>query len=103
MGKNILLIDDDLEVLDSLKDYLELRGFDVTTLSNPKSSLRNIIVKRPDLILLDINMPDVDGFKVLDMVKGISLTKVPIIILSGESEPWVKEKAAELGAVDFLA
>lgn len=103
MAKTILCVDDDPQIRDMIKTFLETKGFSVITSTDGWDCLREIIVKKPDLILMDINMPKLDGLNTLDMIKMTRIDNhIPIILVSGEGDRETITKAAKLGADDFL-
>ncbi|MDD5216954.1 MAG: response regulator [Candidatus Omnitrophica bacterium] len=88
--RKILVVDDDEQIVDFLKQRLEYHHYEVLTAFNGKEAIRVFGAKSPDLILLDIKMPQMDGLKVLETIrkeetsKGFSLGKgVPVIMLTG--------------------
>ena len=87
-NKKIFVIDDDPDILDSLKVILQSHGFDVTTASNKEEGIELCSSQKPDLIILDIMMEnDLDGYGMLnDFRREGSLMDVPIIMYSGMAE-----------------
>lgn len=103
MAKTILIVDDDPEARATLSRFLSSQGYNVLTSSDGKESLREIVVRRPDLVLMDVRMPNLDGLTAMETVQITGLgKKLPIILLSGELDDAVIEKGKALGAVDFL-
>ena len=103
MPKTILSVDDDKQIRDLIQTYLEGKGYRVITSVDGWDCLREIIVKKPDLILMDVNMPKLDGLNTLDMIKMTRIDNhIPIILVSGEGDRETITKAAKLGADDFL-
>jgi DNA-binding response OmpR family regulator len=101
MQKNkILIVDDDLAIRKFVKANLEARDFDVLTASDGQEALKIIEEEMPDLVLLDIMMPKMDGFEVCRRVREWS--NVPIIILSAKDSENDKVKCFEYGADDYL-
>ncbi len=87
MQKTIVAIDDENDVLLIIKTALMSEGYTVHTATNGFDALTLINEKKPDLILLDLMMPDMDGFTVVDKLKEKSTTSdIPVIILTGISE-----------------
>ena len=76
----ILIIEDDEDILMILKDQLELDGFSVHGVMTAEEGIKAVEEKRPDLVILDLNLPDIDGFKVCKQLRRNS--DVPIIILT---------------------
>ena len=85
MKKSVLLVDDDKDLVASMKVVLEANGFDVTTASNGTDGLTKIQAKRPDLIVLDVMMDtDAEGFNVAYRLESDPATRrIPIILLIG--------------------
>ena len=99
----ILAIDDNESNLKVLKMILEKEGYTVDTLSNGAVALSEIKATNPDLLLLDVLMPDVDGFEICREVKSNDkLRRTPIIIISALNQLDDKLKGIELGADEFL-
>lgn len=100
---NILIVDDTPDNLRLLSKTLSQEGYQVRCAVNGSMALLTIQVKLPDLILLDINMPDLDGFEVCQQLKQSDATKdIPIIFVSALDEVFDKVRAFELGAVDYI-
>ena len=99
----ILIVEDEEVLLNVLKNKLEKEGFDVLMAENGEDGLRIIREEKPDLVLLDIVMPKMDGLEVLSHLKdeGI-LPDLPVIIVSNSGQPVEIEKATEFGVKDYL-
>ena len=101
--KKILVVEDDDTLAEVYRQRLELEGFDVKRSSNGAIALKDAVEFRPDLILLDVMMPNLNGFDVLDILRNSPQTRnVHIIMLTALSQPKDAERAKELGADDFL-
>jgi two-component system OmpR family response regulator len=99
--QHIIVVDDEAPAREMVGDYLKLHGFEVT-LCDGGSSLRQCIAKQvPDLIVLDLNMPEEDGLSVVRAVK--QSTDVPIIMLTATASAIDRVVGLELGADDYLA
>src|SRR5262245_7692835 len=99
----ILVVDDEEHIVMILKDSLEFSGFQVITAYNGFEALEQVEKDRPDLIVLDIGMPKLDGWEVCRRLKGSDATKnIPIIILTAYAQTSDKRKGAELGADRFV-
>ncbi len=100
-NEQILIADDDADVQAMLKRYLENQGYGVTIAGDGVDALLYLGKQPFDLILSDLNMPHLDGFKLMEMMtqKGI---RTPAIFLTGNSAEQSEQKCLELGAVDFL-
>lgn len=100
---DILVVDDVSENLKLLLNLLRPAGYKVRPASNGAEALDAVMRKKPDLILLDIKMPGMDGFEVCKRLKADSqLKKIPIIFISGLSETDDKVKAFHAGGVDYI-
>lgn len=102
--KNKILIVEDDEVLTSVYvTRLEMEGFNVKTVSNGEDALLAIQKHRPDLILLDIMMPKISGFDVLDIVRNTpAIANSYIVMITALGQDKDKEKAKAIGADDYL-
>jgi PAS domain S-box-containing protein len=100
---DILIVDDAPENLKFLKDLLTEAGYRVRPASDGELALRSVHAKAPALILLDIRMPDMDGFEVCRRLKANPATQsIPIIFASAMADTAEKVKGFELGAVDYV-
>ena len=98
----VLVVDDTEANIDILMDILG-EEYDVTVSMDGEDALETVVEDAPDLILLDIMMPDIDGFEVCRRLKDNPDTAtIPIIFLSALSEDEEKQKGLDLGAVDFI-
>ena len=101
--KKILLVEDDMALSAVYRSRLEIEGFDVREANNGEDALSATVEYRPDLILLDVMMPKISGFDVLDILRNTPETaNVRIIILTALSQPKDKERAESLGVDDYL-
>lgn len=99
----ILLVEDDLALAQAYKVRMEAEGFDVLHCPNGEQALQQALDYHPDLILLDIMMPKISGFDVLDILRNTpGTTDTKIIILTALSQPSDQKRAKELGADEFL-
>jgi two-component system phosphate regulon response regulator PhoB len=99
----ILLVEDDSALAAAYRTRMEAEGFDVRDCPDGEKALQTALEYHPDLILLDIMMPKVSGFDVLDILRNTKETAhTKIIILTALSQPSDKLRAKELGADEFL-
>ncbi|MGQ9744988.1 MAG: sigma-54-dependent transcriptional regulator [Dissulfurimicrobium sp.] len=101
LKKNILIVDDEQTIREAVRGILEDEGFDVKTASDGESALENIADEPPDLVLLDIWMPGIDGLQVLKKIKQ-DWPLLPVIMISGHGNIETAVKATKLGAYDFI-
>lgn len=102
-NKKILLVEDDDGLASVYRMRLESEGFEVNRVENSENALSTAIEYKPDLILLDVMMPKISGFEVLEILRNTAETKnIKIIMLTALSQDKDKEKAKSLGADDFL-
>ena len=99
-----MMVDDDPIMLEVVQTYLEEAGYtSFVTTSEPRQAMDLFLQQRPDILLLDLMMPEVSGFDILAQVRAHEeLRYTPVIILTAESESATKLKALELGATDLL-
>jgi len=100
LNTKILLVDDDPNIRQLVRLYLEKEGFDVTDVDRGDEALRLFRVSPPNLMLLDIMLPGMDGWQVCREVRKIS--NIPIIMLTAKDETFDKVLGLELGADDYV-
>ena len=101
--KKILLVEDDNTLAGVYESRLEMEGFEVNHVVNGEDALSTAVVFRPDLILLDVMMPKIDGFDVLDILRNTpETTNMRVIMLTALSQAKDRERAESLGADDYL-
>jgi DNA-binding response OmpR family regulator len=99
--KRILIIEDEIALLTGLRDNLEYEGYEVITASNGNTGLSAIREKRPDLVLLDIILPKMNGFEVCRRVRREGI-RVPILMLTARSEEGDRVRGFDCGTDDYL-
>ena len=99
LGK-ILVVDDDLNICELLRLYIEKEGFSVVTANDGAQALKLFEKEQPDLIMLDIMLPELDGWQVCREIRKTS--KCPIIMLTAKGEVFDKVLGLELGADDYV-
>ncbi|HOW35035.1 MAG TPA: response regulator [Candidatus Omnitrophota bacterium] len=105
MAKEILLIDDEVDIAQITRARLEHAGYKVTVLNSPKEAMDTIKKMRPDLILLDIMMPYKDGYQICDEVRSDdSIKHIPIIVFTAKSieKDFIHEVHGFYGANDYV-
>ncbi|MBR6677530.1 MAG: response regulator transcription factor [Oscillospiraceae bacterium] len=100
MARDILVVEDDSNIVELIRMYLEKEGFDVRIANNGGKAIEEFQKKEPDLMLLDIMLPVMDGWGVCAKVRETS--KVPIIMLTAKSEVMDRIHGLEMGADDYL-
>jgi two-component system KDP operon response regulator KdpE len=100
MAAHILVVDDEPQILRAIKTILTPNQFKVTVASTGTEALTLAAIQLPDVIILDLSLPDIDGFKVCQELRR--WTQVPIIILSVRDNERDKVRALDLGADDYL-
>ena len=98
--KRILVVDDEKGLVKIIRLNLEQDGFDVIEAFNGAQAMEKLRTTLPDLVLLDVMMPDTDGFTVLKMIRQIG--NIPVIMLTAKGEEDDKIKGLELGADDYV-
>jgi len=101
--KKILLVEDDDSLASVYQTRLQAEGFDIRRVPNGEDALAATLEYKPDLILLDVMMPKVSGFDVLDILRNTpATTNVKVIMLTALSQDSDKERAKALGVDDYL-
>jgi len=98
---HILVIDDEKNILTTFKQALELEGYKVSVAGSGEIGLEKVADEKPDLVLLDLILPGIDGIEVLKRIKKEN-THLPVIMMSGHGSIQQALEAVRLGAVDFL-
>ena len=102
-AKRILLVEDDDALASVYQVRLQAEGFDVRRVENGEDALAAAISYKPDLVLLDVMMPKVSGFDVLDILRNTPETaNLKIVILTALSQESDKKRAYDLGVDDYL-
>ena len=101
--QKILIVDDELDALTALKRALESDNYNVVEAVDGLSAIKKIKTEKPDIVLLDLMMPEIDGFEVCKRLKSDPLYKhVPIIMLTAKGEINDKIEGIEMGADDYI-
>lgn len=100
----ILVVEDDAGLRDLIRIRLTLAGYDVHTAHNGKEALMRVAKLKPAALVLDLNMPQVDGFSVLEALSRHSATKaIPSLVVSARNGPDDVKRAVKAGAKDYLS
>lgn len=103
INKKILLVDDEEGFLAVIKEALEMRGFDIMTAKNAVEAGIELASKSPDLILMDIRMPGINGLQACSAIKKNPKTaEIPLIVVSAVSDESEIKKAYKTGIVDYF-
>lgn len=105
MSKKVLIIEDEKILIELLEQKIEEEGYEVFTSLNGKEGLELIKKVKPDLVLLDIIMPKLNGYEVMEEMNKLqefNLKKIPVIIVSNSGQPVEIERALSLGVRDYL-
>jgi len=103
MAENILIIEDDAFLRELLGKKLSSSGYNVSEAIDGKKGLELVDAIKPDLVLLDLLLPGVDGFEVLEKIKANPMTaSIPVIILSNLGQKEDVDKGLKLGAADYM-
>lgn len=104
MANKILIVEDDLPTVELLKFTLQSEGFDVVVVYDGISALRSVEKENPDLILLDVMIPGVDGFEVCQLIKhNIKLMHIPVIMVTAKVRKEDRAMGLEKGADDYIS
>ena len=103
MEKTILVIDDNKDIRENTAEILELAGYKTSTAENGKKGVEAAIKEKPDLIVCDIMMPELDGYGVLHLLrKNADTQNIPFIFLTAKTERSDFRKGMEMGADDYV-
>ncbi len=101
MSEKVLLIDDEKEFLETLSERMEIRGMNVNTADNAKAAVSSLDNSDYDAIVLDLQMPDMNGIEMLKVIKQ-SHPDMQVILLTGQATLEAGIEAMKLGAMDFM-
>jgi len=103
MAKTILIIEDDKFLRELIAQKLIKEGYEISEALDGEEGIKKVKEEKPDLVLLDLILPEIDGFEVLSRMKDDpGLAQVPVIILSNLGQKEDVERGLKLGAVDYL-
>jgi DNA-binding response OmpR family regulator len=103
MKKKILVVDDEEDILHFLELVLREKGYDVATAMNGHEALTKAQIEKPDLVLLDIMMPQMDGWEVLKLLRVDDETaNIPVAMLSARTEAKDRVQGLQEGAIDYI-
>ena len=101
--KKIFIIEDDKFLRDLMSEKLVSEGFEVASAINGEEGIKKIQELKPDLLLLDLILPGMDGFEVLSQIKKMpDIAQIPVVVLSNLGQKEDIERGLNLGAVDYL-
>lgn len=101
IGRLIAVLDDEPQMCKALSRLLKTHGFRVVTFVRGADLLSSCESQLPDCLLLDLHMPDLNGFKLLEQFAA-SRVPLPVIVITGQDQPGTAERVHELGAVEYL-
>lgn len=102
-NQKVLVVDDDEHILRSLSQYLELEDFNVVSASSGVEALEKFTTEKPDLVVLDVMMPGMDGFQVLETLrKDAHKPNVPVLMLTARDQHADIMKGYQMGATSYL-
>ncbi len=103
MDNTIVIVDDDENILKVTKIILEKSGYKVKTFSNSPEALEHVAVHIPDLVLLDLGLPDMDGFEIFEKLSSEKSTaSIPVIMFTAHGRDREIAKAKKLGLKDYI-
>jgi len=101
--KKVLIADDHPEAVELVRVTLEDEDYEIVNTSNGKETLKKARVEKPDIVLLDVVMPKMDGFEVCRQLRKDPQTKeIPIVMLTDKGQEVDKERGREVGADDYI-
>jgi DNA-binding response OmpR family regulator len=96
----ILVVDDEADIRELLRELLGRAGYDVSVAEDGRAGLRALFAARPDLVVLDVNMPDLDGWQTLERIRDVS--EVPVLMLTARTGELEKVRGLTRGADDYV-
>jgi DNA-binding response OmpR family regulator len=103
MKRKILIVDDEEDILNFLEMVLTEKGYEVVTAAGGHEALTRVQIERPDLVLLDVMMPQMDGWEVLKLLRVDEGTaQVPVAMLSARTEARDRVQGLQEGAIDYI-
>ena len=103
MAKKILMVEDEEIMIDLLQRKIAQEGYEIKVARNGEEGLAAMKEEKPDLVLLDIIMPKMGGFEVMEkMQEDKDLKKIPVIVISNSGQPVEIDRAQKMGAKDWL-
>jgi two-component system OmpR family response regulator len=98
----VLVVDDDDEVVELVRLGLEFNGFDVESASTGRQAVERALELRPDIVLLDVELPDLDGFEVVRRLRGLGV-RSPVVFVTSRDRPEDAVHGFSVGADDYVA
>lgn len=103
MKKKILVVDDSLPILELASTMLKLLGYEPIKASNGVAALKVLAEEKPDLALLDVMLPDMDGFKICQHIRSnAAMAKMPVFMVSAKKNAEDMEKGTKAGADEYV-
>lgn len=100
MSARVLIVDDELDMRELLHELLTRAGYEVVPATNGREALRELFESRPDLVVLDVRMPELDGWATLERIRELS--NVPVLMLTAQASELEKVRGLQGGADDYL-
>lgn len=97
----VLIVDDEKNIVELIRRNLQLEGYETVCAYCGQEAVHRVMTEKPDIVLLDVMMPDLDGYEVLQKIQEIDMT-IPIIFITAQGKSYSKVAALELGADDFI-
>ena len=103
MPKNILIVEDDKILRELISRKLQKEDYNISAAIDGEEGFKKVKEEKPDIVLLDLILPGIDGFEVLERIKqDPEINKIPVVILSNLGQKEEIEKGLKLGATDYL-
>jgi DNA-binding response OmpR family regulator len=101
-ARRVLVVDDEAEVCALLEEFLAPKGYRIRSVADGAAALREVMKEAPDLVLLDIDMPRLDGIEALRAIRGVA-REVKIVMISGKASLDTAKRTLAYGAFDYIA
>lgn len=97
----VLIVDDEKNIVELIRRNLQLEGYETIQAYSGREAIHKVMTEKPEIVLLDVMMPDMDGYEVLAKIQEYDMT-IPIIFITAQGKSYSKIAALELGADDFI-
>ncbi len=103
MSRKVLLAEDEKNIILGVRTCLDAVGYDIEIVEDGEEAIKAVEREHPDIIILDLLMPKMDGFEVLKILKGDEKTaSIPVIVLTAKAEEEDRQRVMELGADEYM-
>ncbi|MBN1200922.1 MAG: response regulator [Anaerolineae bacterium] len=102
-GKSVVIVDDEPLMVDMLSTFLKIKGFKIRGVYSGQDALTAVQTEKPDILLLDLMLPDIDGFEVLRRLRALpAYAKLPVLVITARVDAAARQRALEAGADGYM-